>query len=1463
MSSEGTFCPASEPFRGLERLTCMIQTKISLALTVLAAALLLPNAVQAQPAVPDSLEPWRDWVLFGQEFRDCPVLNGRDPSQEAFHVCAWPGRLEIEVSANGASFEQNWNLYRDEWVPLPGDSRYWPAAVTIDGEQQAAVLRGNRPTVRVPAGQHRITGELDWQTRPASIPVPTETGLIALALDGEAVAIPELERGVLWLGLRPDLVVQEDRLTVQVYRVLNDAIPVRMVTRIQLDVAGQSREIELNGAMIEGFIGESLRADLPAELETDGTLRMQVRPGRWEATIVAHHPSMPTEFTRPALVDPWPQDEIWSFSSNPVLRVAMLEGAPAVDSQRAGVPREWNNLPSYAVAPDSTLNLVERSRNDAIDDNSLGLVRYLWLDFDGQGFTAEDRVSGQLRNGWRLDMAAPYAMTMASMGNQNLLVTAGEEAATQGVELRTTNLQLTTTARLPSNRTLPVTGYTEPFDAAQTTLFLPPAWRLLAAPGADVAVGAWIERWRLLDIFLAMIIAVASWRILGAVGGGVALVALVLTYHEPLAPHYIWLNLLLITALLRVVPEGQLKHWCGRYRFASLVLLGLALIPFTAMQLRIVIFPQLEQAGVARNLSPQAAASPSSLGASIANLRGLNTDFGTRTLTLADERRMQESANSDPETVTVTGTRIRRDDFSAANATTVITGEDMNNLGTVSVADMVNQLPGNIATVSPEATADDPFYLGASIANMRGQNTAFGTRTLTQLEQNASRYQPGALLQTGPGLPDWGWTRYTLGFTGPIERDDTVSLVMIGPWLVGAWRIASVALALGLAWLLLRAKPGTRPGGAATSPSGKRKSAAAACLALTLILPLASLPTPGVAQTSDGFPPLQLLEELRTRLTAPAPCHPSCAELSDARVEIDGDQLSMTLEVALQDNLAIPVPGDASGWQANDIVVDGASRQLLYRENGGRTWLELEAGVRQLSLTGPVPAGDSLTLAFPLTPRRVQVEAPGWDIAGIAEGRLLSGSIELIRQRQAEDGDDDTIQATAFPPFVRVTRNFMFGIDWTVTTTAARVAPLEGAFTIGIDLLPDEAVSTENIEVENGVATIAFAAGQNSVSWQSRLETAPELALTATQDDAWSETWSFNVGHEWHAEFDGLPSTQARSVGSQLLIEYLPRPGESLNVDLARPEPVSGDTIAIDNLVYRRSVGDRTSTSTLDFTYRSTRSIDHPIVLPPASELESVTIDATALPLRLDERTLSLPIAPGAHQVQINWRNPEGVGFNSSMPAVDLGAGISNLTFRLAMPGDRWTLLTFGPTLGPAVLYWAELAVFVLAAVLLGRLKLSPLRTHEWLLLGLGLSTFSWPVLLLFAVWAFLMKARNSQVLSENRIWFNTGQVLLALLTLATVGALISSIANGLLGTPNMHIVTPVSGGPLSWFADRSDGITTSVGAVSVSLWFYKAAMLAWALWLSFAVLRWLRWAWTAYSHEGFWRGRVATKPAS
>jgi len=107
---------------------------------------------------------------------------------------------------------------------------------------------------------------------------------------------------------------------------------------------------------------------------------------------------------------------------------------------------------------------------------------------------------------------------------------------------------------------------------------------------------------------------------------------------------------------------------------------------------------------------------------------------GGVTAVYGQEQESGQDQNRNEETIVVTGSRIRRDDYSATNATVVVTAEDMNDLGITSAAEMIAQLPSNVGTHTPETGTDNNYFLGASIANLRGLNTYFGTRTLTLVD---------------------------------------------------------------------------------------------------------------------------------------------------------------------------------------------------------------------------------------------------------------------------------------------------------------------------------------------------------------------------------------------------------------------------------------------------------------------------------------------------------------------------------------------------------------------------------------------------------------------------------------------------------------------------------------------------------------------------------------------------------
>jgi len=86
---------------------------------------------------------------------------------------------------------------------------------------------------------------------------------------------------------------------------------------------------------------------------------------------------------------------------------------------------------------------------------------------------------------------------------------------------------------------------------------------------------------------------------------------------------------------------------------------------------------------------------------------------------------------------------------------------------------------------------------------------------------------------------------------------------------------------------------------------------------------------------------------------------------------------------------------------------------------------------------------------------------------------------------------------------------------------------------------------------------------------------------------------------------------------------------------------------------------------------------------------------------------------------------------------------------------------------------------------------------------------------------------------------------------------LIAAVPKGLLGLPDMHVAGNDSGAwNLHWFADQSADALPRGGVISVSLWVYKIAMLAWALWLANALIGWLRWGFDAWTRGGYWRKR-------
>ena len=84
-------------------------------------ALMCSAVAQAQSPIPKELEGWQNWVQDGLAFRHCPFFANTDGGSESNRICAWPGRLTLELNQRGGRFTQTWESYSEGRVPLPGN----------------------------------------------------------------------------------------------------------------------------------------------------------------------------------------------------------------------------------------------------------------------------------------------------------------------------------------------------------------------------------------------------------------------------------------------------------------------------------------------------------------------------------------------------------------------------------------------------------------------------------------------------------------------------------------------------------------------------------------------------------------------------------------------------------------------------------------------------------------------------------------------------------------------------------------------------------------------------------------------------------------------------------------------------------------------------------------------------------------------------------------------------------------------------------------------------------------------------------------------------------------------------------------------------------------------------------------------------------------------------------------------
>ena len=1354
----------------------------------------------ARHEIPDALKGWQGWALWGLADKKSPTTY----CDQERHLSFWPSRLGVSVEKDSGSFDVSVSVFAPAWVPLPGSAEAWPLSVNLDGHVVPVVEHEKTPSLYLQPGNHRITGKFLWDSLPQRLSIPREIGLLHLTLEGKPVDIPVWDaKGDLWLK-RDGTARQgeKDFLSTTLYSLLEDGAPLILRTRVELVVSGKNREEEIGMVLPEGWKVFSVSGNgIPVAVDENGHLKAQVRPGKWTVEIGAFRLQDTREigFTKGA--KPAAAQELFAFRARPDFRLVDISGVSPVDASQTTIPQDWKKYPVYRWETASPVRLEERLRGMGTQKpEGLGVSRQLWLDMDGKGCTFHDFITGRSQQTWRLDATDGEDLGSVSMRGEGQLITRNPSTGAPGVEIRTRDLSMEATGRMKLNSELSATGWKTDAGNVSVTLNLPPGWRLFALFGADWVSGDWLTAWNLLDLFLLLIFIMAVFRLWGFLPAVVAFLAFTLSYHEPGAPRYSWLVLLIPLALARILTTG----WGGRVtslaKWICIAVLLMNLVPFLSQQLQQALYPQLERVSHHPG-RPSTNAAPQSLA-------GANTYTGG---TKINAGQLQQKSNEMPDNPQVAAS---------------MTVSDLGDLGVMEKSKERRTGAGGGVSSWGESSA-------VSAGKGKAQNASLYQSSLN-LQNDLS-----ANIQTGPAQPTWKWRTVSFGWNGPVTAGQTVRPILIPLPLERLLTVLRILTLLLLAGILLdysRLK-------SLLGSTGR----GARMVAPLLVVAFLTFGFCGSASADSQIPDQQMIETLRTRLLEPSTAYPTAAEIPAAALKIDGRLLQLDIEVHAVLRTAVPVPGNLPFWSPLTVQLDEKPAEALRRADGF-LWVVVPEGVHRIQVTGVLGEVTDWEWSFQLKPRRVSIEAPGWTVTGVKPNGVPEQQVFLSEKQKSGGGgadyDNPDLKSIAL-----VERNLELGLVWHVHTTLTRKSPEGRAIALRIPLLPGENILSSNAIVKDGSVEVRLGAREGSYSWDSELPVTTTLGVASRKDDAWTELWRLAALPVWNISFSGLsPVFEQRT--SDLIPVWHPWPGESVDLSISRPVPVEGATVTVDKGRHRIVLGRRQRESTLNLDLRCSVGQDFRITLPEGAQVTLLKLPGQSSPVRMEGNQLIVALRPGTQNLSVTWTNPQLLESSSIAGSIALPLESSNITTEISVPDDRWTLWTFGPTIGPAVRFWGLLLGSVIAAVLLSQLRLSPLKSVAWFLMLVGLTQVNLPSALAVILWFFLLSWRGTVPWEERPFRRNLFQLFVIGLTIAFFVIMIALLKEGLLGSPRMFIIGNNSNsGTLQWTDPRCGLQLPQPGCITVSIWWYRLLMLLWALWLASSMVRWLPWAWKQFSH--------------
>ncbi|RMF18065.1 MAG: hypothetical protein D6758_04940, partial [Gammaproteobacteria bacterium] len=1105
-------------------------------------------------------------------------------------------------------------------------------------------------------------------------------------------------------------------------RLLTLERPATLQTRIQVESSAATGVMTLGPLVPEGFTLMALESPLPARLEDDGRITVQLAAGRWDIQARLRALSDIREIPAIRAGAPWPEQEIWSV--DPAARAGRVSvSGSAVDPGQAAVPEPWRRWGAWKIDATGGLSLSLSEEPVSMPPLQLSAQTDIWWVAESLRPLWHTRLTGQAGATGALDWQRDWQPLRAESQGQAvpIQVLAGGHYR---LPLTRAQLDLTVTGMLqtPStarHATLSGNPLSEPLQEHRLRLHVPVGERLIAVGGAGSARGTWMSRWSLWDLFFASLIVLAIGRRFGVLAGVLAIPVVILSWQERFAPVWIWLLLVVAYALPVAGPLSE--RWVVRLKAVAWGVLAIQVVIFGVSQTQKLLYPQLDE----RYHEP---AWPS----------------------LSADSTLREAAV------------------------------------------MTSMAESAVRKSVPEDRHEKPV---------------------------AAESLP---VEVGPGLPAGRYTsaEVTL-FRG---GDTTLSVWRLGEGSVRALRVTLLALlSMLIAVLVMRS----------------RTLRAASMLLVTLCLFSGHPPEAHAGE----YPPQAMLDELKAELLRPASCHPDCVTTGHAEMVVDAYSLSLSLSVAAAEARAMRLPRVTDSQMPVRWFLDGTPVRQIWRDAAGDHWVRVPAGVHEWVLNLSLKDLDRLTLSWPDSPTDLAVQVRDWRVEGV-RGRQLAGQTLTLTRLALPAREAEPRPAFAAPevvPYVEVVRELELGRAWRVQTWVLRRAPLRGDVEVRVPLLKGEAPLTD-LSREDGAVRLTLRDGQSRVGWTSTLPATSGLTLQAPPLSERVETWSLRADARWQVKWSGPVPGRWMGPGGQWQPTWQPEPGERLQLDIQPAQLLTGQYLNVDAVRIQQVRSGGRDYYEAEWTLRASAQETFSTGGLEGVERPQAWLNGQPLPARVTRGVVAWPIPPGVHQLRLTWETPVRSAAMRA-PALDFVGIWQNLHYSQSLARDRWVLWTWGPTDGPAILFWGTWLALLAVAIVLGRHAGNPLHTTAWVLLATGAALGWVGALPAVALWVYGVAWGTPRIVRLQGWRRKVAWAGLSVLTVIAVGAVLASIPRGLTGLPPDYVSGIGSHAhELVWRVDWVDGQLPELGAWSVPVWLYRVIMLLWALWLAFALTGWLKW---------------------